>query len=287
MCGAVKYKAKNKKGWVSDVKSLSLFAIAVALSGGAMTSAAGERWPPAGVSFYGDKAVPDISGLWMGSAMGIPGEGVASNSGKSADGRPPAYFSPWPLPYKPTYQKIYDERVARAKQGVQLGDISSKCLPFGMPTMIASMNYPNEIVQTPGEVTFLEFGTFPIVVWTDGRQHPADLKPSYNGHSIGHWEGDTLIVDTVAIMPTTSLDSHRDPHSGKLHVKWAVRRVAPDTLHVDITLIDDEAFTEPVHMTNIYQRKDDAKWALLDDQSCFENNQDVPPPASLSGFIKF
>ena len=269
-----------------DMKRIGLLAAAT-LASGSMASAAGQQWPPAGVSYYGDHAAPDISGLWMGSALGIPGQGIASNSGKSADGRPPSYWSPWPLPYTPSYQKIYDERIAAAKKGVQLGDISSKCLPFGMPTMISSMNYPDEIVQTPGQVTFFEFGTFPIVVWTDGRPHPAGLKPSYNGHSIGHWEGDTLVVDTVAIMPTTSLDSHRDPHSGKLHVKWTVRRVAPDTLHTQITLYDDEAFTEPVTMTNIAQRKTDAKWALLDDQSCFENNQDVAPPEKASGFIKF
>ena len=269
------------------LKGLSILAAALALGNGPTVAAAENPWPPAGVSFYGDRGVPDISGLWMGSAMGIPGEGVISNTGKSADGRPPAYWSPWPLPYTPAYQKIYDERVARAKQGVQLGDISSKCLPFGLPTMLASVNYPEEIVQTPGEVTFFMFGTFPVVVWTDGRPHPRGLAPSYNGHSIGHWVGDTLFVDTVGIMPTTSLDSHRDPHSGKLHLQWAVRRVAQDVLHFQLTLDDDEAFTEPVTMTNIAHRKNDPRWALLDDQSCFENNQDVPPPATASGFIKF
>ncbi|WP_174297125.1 hypothetical protein [Sphingomonas bacterium] len=265
-----------------------LAAVAAALGSDPIAAAADDQWPPvAAVSLYGDPNRPDISGLWMGTAMGIPGQGVVSNSGKSADGRPPSYWSPWPLPYTTAYRKIYDERVASAKKGVQLGDISSKCLPFGLPTMVSSMNYPQEIVQTPGQVTFFEFGTFPIVVWTDGRSHPKGLAPSYNGHSIGYWQGRTLVVDTVGIMPTTSLDSHRDAHSGKLHLKWTVSRVAPDVLHTQITLYDDEAFTEPVTMTNIAHRKTDAKWALLDDQSCFENNQDVPPPDKASGFIKF
>ena len=235
----------------------------------------------------GDVNTPDISGVWLGTAMGIPGKGVVSNSGATADGRPPTYWAPWPLPYTPKYQKMYDERIEMAKKGVQLGDISSKCLPFGVPTMLASNHYPEEIVQTPGSVTIYEFSTFPIVIWTDGRPHPKNLAPSYNGHSIGHWVGDTLLVDTVGIVGETSLDSHRDPHSDKLHMKWRIEKVAKDILHIQLTLFDDEAFTEPVTLTNITIREDDPKWALLDDQSCFENNQSVGPPPTASGFIKF
>ena len=57
--------------------------------------ATGEQWPPAGVSYYGDPGAPDISGLWMGSTMGIPGQGPMSNSGSSADGRPPRATTQW------------------------------------------------------------------------------------------------------------------------------------------------------------------------------------------------
>lgn len=271
------------------MKTFGFFAAALGVFAGYLAHAAGadQSSPPPAVSFYGDPGAPDISGLWQGTAMGIPGKGVVSNSGTTADGRPPTYWAPWPLPYTPAYQKIYDERVAAAKKGRALGDTGSRCLPFGLPNMLASMHFPDEIVQTPGEVTIFVFGTFPIVIWTDGRAHPKEPTLSYNGHSIGYWVGDTLFVDTVGINGATPLDSNRDPHSAKLHMQWTVQRVAADILHINLTLFDDDAFTEPVTITNIMQRKSGPEWAVLDDQSCFENNQNIPPPPAAQGFIKF
>lgn len=269
-------------------KTLGLFGAALAaVVAGAAAQAAGEQWPPPGVSYYGDPKSPDISGLWMGTAMAIPGKGPANNSGTTADGRPPLYLMPWPLPYTPAYQKVADERAAALKNGKALGDIGSHCLPFGLPAMLLNKNYPDEIIQTPGEVTFLVFGTFPIVIWTDGRGHPKDLKPSYNGHSIGYWVGDTLYVDTVGIIAGTPIDGLRDPHSGKLNIKWTIQRVAKDKLHVHITLYDDEAFNEPVTTTNIFDRKTDRKWEMLDDQSCFENASGISEKPVEAGFIRY
>ena len=244
------------------------------------------QWPPAGVSYYGDPGSPDISGLWLGTMTGVPGVPFAPNRG-SADGRPATYWSPWPLPYTPQYQAIYDERVARAKQGVQLGDINAKCLPFGLPMMLAAKVYPDEIVQTPGQVTLFINSTFPVIIWTDGRAHPKDLPLSYNGHSTGYWVGDTLFIDTVGIIETTSLDSQRDPHSGKLHLRWSLQKVAKDILHLHLTLYDEEAFTEPVSTTNIWHRKTDPHWQILDDASCFENNETNKDTVPEGGFFKY
>ena len=272
------------------MRLLPLFGVTAALFAFGSVQAAPENptWPPAGVSFYGDPNVPDISGLWLGTSMAVPGQGPSNNSGTTADGRPPLYLTPWPLPYTPAYKKIMDERVASAKAGRALGDISSRCLPFGLPVMLTNKNYPDEIVQTPGAVMILTFGTFPIVIWTDGRGHPKDLKPSYNGHSIGHWDGDILRVETVGIMSTTPIDGRRDPHSGKLRLEWSLQRVAPDIIHNHVTMFDDEAFTEPVTTTNIWARKTDKKWEMLDDQSCFENASGVSEQKPLEeGFIKF
>ena len=268
-------------------KTIGLLGVALAASVSGAVQAADQQWPPPGVSFYGDPQVPDISGLWLGTAMAIPGKGPANNSGQTADGRAPLYLMPWPLPYTPTYQKITDERAAALKNGKALGDIGARCLPFGLPAMLLNKNYPDEIVQTPGAVTLLIFGTFPIIIWTDGRDHPKDLKPSYNGHSIGHWVGDTLYVDTVGINGTTPIDGLRDPHSAKLNIKWTLQRVAKDKLHAHITLYDDEAFTEPVTTTNIFDRKMDRKWEMLDDQSCFENASGISEKPVESGFVRF
>ncbi len=261
----------------------------LAIAGGSMAQAADKQhWPPPGVSFYGDPSVPDISGLWLGTVMGVPGKGPQNNSGSTADGRPPAYWAPWPLPYTSAYQKIFEERVEAAKKGRALGDLSSMCLPNGLTRSIIAKNYPDEIVQTLGQVTLFVFNSFPIVIWTDGRGHAKDLAPSYNGHSIGHWVGDTLFVDTIRIRGDTPLDGMRNPHSAKLHLKWTIRRVAKDVLHFHITLYDEDAFTEPVVMTSIWHRKDDPRWQIWDDASCFENNKSLSPGATEpGGFIKY
>ena len=219
--------------------------------------------------------------------IGVPGVEPAPNRG-SADGEPQTYWAPWPLPYTATYQKIVDEMAAAFSKGRQLRDTTASCLPFGMPRAVDSRVYPDEIVQTPGNVSFFVNSAMPIVVWTDGRAHPKDLKSSFNGHSIGYWVGATLFVDTVGINELTALDTMRNPHSQKLHIQWTVRLVAKDRLHMHVTLVDEEAFTEPVVVTNIYRRKTDPRWQLLDDGSCFENNRTtVDESGTADGFVKF
>ncbi|MEY2927356.1 MAG: hypothetical protein RL367_1833, partial [Pseudomonadota bacterium] len=74
----------------------------------------------------------------------------------------------------------------------------------------------------------------------------------------------------------------------KLTLQWTVRRVARDMLHIYVTLDDDEALTEPVTTTNIWRRKTDPRWQVLDDGSCFENNHaQTDDKGTLEGFIKF
>lgn len=268
------------------IRMMQAMIACVAILSASVTAGARAPDPSAAAtpSLYGDAGTPDISGLWLGSATAVPGESFAPGRGP-ADGRPPTFWGPWPLPYTPEYQKLYEARVAAAKAGRQLGDSSAKCRPFGLPMMLVSKFYPDEILQTPGQVTFLMNNTFPVIVWTDGRPHPANLQSSYNGHSIGTWVGDTLEVDTVGIRAETALDVMRNPHSDKLHLRWSIRRVASDVLHLHVTLFDDDAFVEPVVTTNIWHRKAGSEWAILDDASCFENNNTQAPVAD--GFVKF
>ena len=101
------------------------FRIAAAAVGCCLAATANGRFSSqlaAGVSLYGDPGVPDISGLWLGTAMGAPGQHFPQGRGP-ADDRPPTFWAPWPLPYTPAYQKISDERAAAAKSGRQLGDV--------------------------------------------------------------------------------------------------------------------------------------------------------------------
>ncbi len=234
-------------------------------------------------SLYGDKGVPDLTGVWAGSASRQPGA-----TSRGSDGGPLVHWAPWPPPLTPDYQKRATERIAAAQAGRALGDIGARCLPFGQPWAFTYKVYPDEIVQTPGVVMLYAFNTFPIFIWTDGRGHPADLKPSYNGHSVGTWVGDTLHVETVGILDTTTIDSPlRTPHSSKLRMETTFKKVAADVLHVHTTLYDEEALTEPMVITNIFRRKSGSRWEVLDDNSCFENNRYAADPGGTPGFLTF
>lgn len=256
-------------------------------------------WPPEGVSFYGAENAPDISGIWLGQAMGIPGEGPQSNSGRSTDGRPPAYWNPWPLPYTAQFQRIVEERAEATRRGVALGDTGARCLPFGLPWQIATKFYPDEIVQVEGATIIFNFAYGPLVIWTDGRGHPEDFEPGFKGHSIGYWSGNTLHIDTVGLNGISPMDSARNPRSDAMRIEWSITRVSDDRLHFHSTLYDEVAFTEPVTMTNIWARQD-ASWEVLDDQSCFENLQrgevrgarteevvEEAPAEDEDGFVRF
>jgi hypothetical protein len=236
-----------------------------------------------GYSFYGDPGAPDISGLWFGTFT-VGGKERPQGPYEDQD---ITHWAPWPAPLQPAYQKLFDDRVAAAKKGRQLGDLGARCLPLGMPVEFALKVYPDEIIQTPGQVSLWVFGLFPIVIWTDGRPHPKDLKPSYNGHSIGYWEGDTLHVDTVGIVAATPITAVATPHSAELRIETTIRRVAKDRLHLHVTLFDNEAFTEPMVATDIFRRKSGAKWEVLDDGSCFENNRNQPDDTGATGFKSF
>ena len=103
-------------------------------------------------------------------------------------------------PLKPEAQKLAtDRRKAREDGGVVLSDNGKKCLPIGMPGLVTN-EFALEFLETPGKVTVVSENS-PLVrsIYLNLKAHPADLDPSWNGHSIGHWEGKTLVVDTIGL----------------------------------------------------------------------------------------
>ena len=82
-------------------------------------------------------------------------------------------------------------------------------------------------------------------IWMDGRAHPTDRAPNWMGHSIGKWDGDTLVVDLVGLNDLTWLDASGRPHSDALHVVERYRRIGHDTLEIELTFDDPKAYTKP------------------------------------------
>ena len=152
-----------------------------------------------------------------------------------------------PPPLLPALDAVYKARVkAELEQGVAPNP-ANDCAPPGMPRLMANP-FRLEIVQKPDTLYMLfEFKQQIRRLYMDGRPHPGvdDFDRSYNGHSIAKWEGDTLVVDTIYIRPDILLQVTGIPMSEQMHVVERIRRVSPDKIENEITMIDPGVFTKP------------------------------------------
>jgi hypothetical protein len=151
-------------------------------------------------------------------------------------------------------------------------DPQASCLPSGVPRISP---YPWRIVQTRTHIFILFEGNIHSYrqIFMDGRRHPDDLDPTWYGHSIGHFEGKTLVVDTVGFNDRFWFDFKGNPHTERLHI---VERYAFDgagKLVNQITIDDSGAYEKPFQVTFTAERA--PKGFELMEYICQENNQDV------------
>jgi hypothetical protein len=120
-----------------------------------------------------------------------------------------------------------------------------RCFPPGVPRVYLHP-FPFQFIQTPDEVVMLfEVDSLRREIYTDGKPREEGLVPLWMGSSIGHWEGDTLVVDAINFNDRTWLDRIGHPHSDQLHVIERFRRIDHDHLVDDITIDDPKAYTKP------------------------------------------
>ena len=134
-------------------------------------------------------------------------------------------------------------------------DNNAKCLPPGMPAMMG-MAYGMEVMQTKDKITFFsELNDALRRVYLDGRKPTPKIldDPTYAGYSTGHWEGDTLVVDTVALHPDSFIEGFT-PHSDAMTVKERIRFVGPGLLEDRITVTDPKALTKPWETVRTYRK---------------------------------
>jgi hypothetical protein len=122
-------------------------------------------------------------------------------------------------------------------------DPAYSCLPNSVPRVYAAVQASMQIIELPGRVIMF-FGRNLRQIYTDGRQHPPDLRPLWMGHSIGKWDGDTFVVDTIDISDVNWIDRMGHPHSDKLHLIERFRRVDDKTMLLNITVDDPIAYTK-------------------------------------------
>jgi hypothetical protein len=108
------------------------------------------------------------------------------------------------------------------------------------------------------------------------QEHPKNLKPSWYGHSVGHYEGDTLVIDTIGMNDLTGVDRFNTPHTTALHVTERYRMVENGlALRVDVTVEDPGAFTMPWHARAHYRRQALGATGTIEEIVCAENNYDI------------
>ena len=203
-----------------------------------------------------------------GRAGGAPlggGEG-----GGGGGGRGGAKSEPW-VPFQPWAAAVYDyNSVNQSKY-----DPEGYCLPPGGPRLMATP-YPAEIIQLPEQKRVLMIFEGATHIWReifmDGREHPKGdaLNPTYLGHSVGHYEGDALVVDVVGFNEATWLDYFGHPHTDQLHVVERFTRPSKQTLHYEATIDDPGAYTKPFKVAW------DIPWNArgeLTEYICQENNK--------------
>jgi hypothetical protein len=234
-------------------------------SGAAGMDQHGAAWPKGHYAAL-DK-LPDWGGVWVLNFA-----------------RPPGAAAPEQPQLKGQYLTDYQAYVkeARAHNGMVKSD-ASHCMPPGMPRMMATAQYPIEFLFTPGRVTTLhEAWAQSRTIFTDGRGHDPDKDPGIYGDSIGHWDGDTLVVDTVGIKTVTEL-ARGAKHSDKLHVMERIHLAKgdPDTLIDEMTMTDPEALAAPYHQTYTFKRQRD--WNLME-FICAENDRN---PVGKDGYTEF
>jgi hypothetical protein len=180
-----------------------------------------------------------------GRGRGVPGEPLGGGEGTTGGGRGGAKSEPQ-VPFQPWAAAIYNYNSKNESKY----DPEGYCLPPGGPRLMATP-YPMEIIQLPEQkrVVMMFEGATHIwrEIYMDGRPHPQgdDLNPTYLGHSVGHWEGDTLVVDVVGFNEATWLDYYGHPHTDMLHVVERFSRPTKNVLHYEATFDDPGAYTKP------------------------------------------
>jgi hypothetical protein len=202
----------------------------------------------------------DLSGVWM----------LQQPSGSFSTSLPPT-MTPWAA------ARFRENRPTIGPDAaLDANDPTLDCAPPGLPYILA-VPTPFELVQLPTQVIQLfEYSHFVRRIYTDGRPHPADLAATgsheWLGHSIGRWEGPTLVIETVGFNDQTWLDRLGRPHSDALRVVERVTRTGPDVLDYRVTVYDDKAYAAPWEGRMAFARR--AGWEILE-HTCVAREDDA------------
>jgi hypothetical protein len=220
---------------------------------------------------------PDLTGLWQ-TNMAAPGEvekflpGLGSFTVPGDDATTfSKYLFNVMADYAPDDVKLSPEAQKEWEANRSLSDaLGPRCLPTGLP-MTDLFPTPKRIVQTPSLVVVLYEGDLPRQIHMDGRKLPANPNPAWAGYSVGKWDGDTLVVETVGLNSRAPLDAFSHPRSDAMRLIERWRR--PDFGHLDVqmTIEDSKYYSKAITFTyssTLVPDDDLLEWV------CTENEKD-------------
>ncbi len=198
--------------------------------------------PPHALLAQAGAKMKNFSGVWQALTQGQFNSDPQQKPKGFAFTEDPPPMLPWA---KEKFDANVDPTKERNDHGRMERDPGMNCFPPG-PTWLHVQPRPFEFIEAPGRILIrYEWDRALREIWMDGRKHPQDLDPNWMGHSIGKWEGDVLVVDTVGITEKTWLDMAGHVHSDALHLVERFSRKDKETLVVDITFEDPVAYSKP------------------------------------------
>src|SRR6202790_3781050 len=207
--------------------------------------------PPRAQDWQALAKLPDWTGVWTPA--------ISDQVAQEKSNRPP---------WTPQIAKQIEHMYAEEEAGRPF-PIIDHCFPTGMPSWMLITHNAFEILITPGRVTILGAGDRNRLrrIYTDGRPQPADPDPSFHGHSIGHWEKDTLVVDTVALLPQAYLavsEAVGMPNNGDMHIVERLHLQNPDTLADDLEITAAKLLSKPWRTKRKYFRQPAQKYDIAE-----------------------
>jgi hypothetical protein len=195
----------------------------------------------------------DLSAVWSTSSKGgferhsLNDKRVDITKDESIEMKAETYpppMTPWGKAKFEATKPSYGPRSVPPGEG---NDDVSTCEPLGYPRDLWEANLrPFELIQTSDRVLqHMQYHDLWRTIWTDGRKLPKNPDPAWNGYSIGHWEGDTFVVESNGYDDRTWLDHFGSPHSDQMYLVERYKRVDADHLELQITLTDPKAYTAP------------------------------------------
>lgn len=198
-------------------------------------------------------ALPDWTGIWQPSFGRVTGDEPQ---------------------LKGEYLAYYNEQMEKVASipGYEIPEKGSNCLPVGMPSMM-TMPYSLEFLFTPGKIVINQEALMQVRrVFTDGRDFPEDLDPNFFGYSLGHWEGNMLVIETIGTQAGQRLGIVGISNGPNLKITEKIYQDAenPDLLHLDFTYEDPDVLAAPWHRGHTFRR--DRTWDVLE-YVCAENDR--------------